>query len=132
MLGWPPTPARSPRESDRRHRRHLRLLARITARPARPHETRGASVVRPVVFGAADGLVCDLSLIMGVAAAAKEDPHAILVAGIAGLLAGCFSMAVGQYVSVTGQREMLDYQVALQRRQLGPTPERERAILVTI
>jgi VIT1/CCC1 family predicted Fe2+/Mn2+ transporter len=97
-----------------------------------PHETRGASVVRPIVFGATDGLVCNLSLIMGVAAAAREDPHSIVVAGIAGLLAGGFSMAVGEYVSVSSQREILDYQVALERRQLADSPESEAAILTTI
>ena len=97
--------------------------------PASPHETRGASIVRPVVFGATDGLVCNLSLIMGVAGAAGEDPHSIVVAGIAGLLAGGFSMAVGEYVSVRSQRELLEYQIELQRRQLHNTPEQEAGIL---
>ena len=97
--------------------------------PASPHETRGASVVRPVVFGATDGLVCNLSLIMGVAGAAWQDPHAIVIAGVAGLLAGGFSMAVGEYISVQSQREMLDYQIDLQRHQLHHTPKQERQIL---
>jgi vacuolar iron transporter family protein len=97
--------------------------------PASPHETRGASVVRPVVFGATDGLVCNLSLIMGVAGAAGEDPHSIIIAGVAGLLAGGFSMAVGEYVSVRSQRELLEYQIELQRHQLHHTPEQERSIL---
>ncbi|MFI5261256.1 MAG: VIT1/CCC1 transporter family protein [Candidatus Limnocylindrales bacterium] len=88
--------------------------------------------MRPVVFGATDGLVCNLSLIMGVAAAAREDPHSIVIAGVAGLLAGGFSMAVGEYISVKGQREVLDYQIALQRHQLRHTPEQERAILQDI
>jgi VIT1/CCC1 family predicted Fe2+/Mn2+ transporter len=100
--------------------------------PDSPHETRGSSVVRPVVFGATDGLVCNLSLIMGVAGAAGEDPHAIVIAGIAGILAGGFSMAVGEYVSVRSQRELLDYQVELQRHQLVHTPEQERSILTQI
>lgn len=108
------------------------LKARVRAlrdAPASPHETRGASVVRPVVFGATDGLVCNLSLIMGVAGAAGQDPHAIVIAGVAGLLAGGFSMAVGEYISVQSQREMLDYQIDLQRHQLHHTPEQEREIL---
>src|SRR5664280_1579313 len=104
----------------------------FTEPPASPHETRGASVVRPVVFGATDGLVCNLSLIMGVAGAAGEDPHSIVIAGIAGLLAGGFSMAVGEYISVRSQREMLDYQIELQRHQLDHTPEEESKILRTI
>lgn len=100
--------------------------------PSNPHETRGASVVRPVVFGATDGLVCNLSLIMGVAAAAREDPHSIVIAGIAGLLAGGFSMAVGEFVSVQSQHELLDYQIDLQRHQLNNSPDRERDILMDI
>ena len=104
-------------------------LERLRRPPANPHETRGASVVRPVVFGATDGLVCNLSLIMGVAGAAGEDPHSIMIAGVAGLLAGGFSMAVGEYVSVRSQRELLDYQIELQRHQLHNTPEQERKIL---
>jgi VIT1/CCC1 family predicted Fe2+/Mn2+ transporter len=100
--------------------------------PESPHETRGASVVRPVVFGATDGLVCNLSLIMGVAGAASEDPHSIVIAGIAGLLAGGFSMAVGEYISVQSQRELLDYQIDLQRLQLHQTPEQEHDILCEI
>jgi vacuolar iron transporter family protein len=111
------------------------LMARLKAlreTPASPHETRGASVVRPVVFGATDGLVCNLSLIMGVAGAAGEDPHSIVIAGIAGLLAGGFSMAVGEYVSVQSQRELLDYQADLQRHQLHHTPQQEHDILCEI
>jgi VIT1/CCC1 family predicted Fe2+/Mn2+ transporter len=96
-------------------------LRSVLKPPASPHETRGASVVRPIVFGATDGLVCNLSLIMGVAGAAGEDPHSIIIAGVAGLLAGGFSMAVGEYISVRSQRELLDYQIDLQRHQLHYT-----------
>src|SRR5674476_1159653 len=66
------------------------------------------------------------------ACASSHDAHAIVLAGIAGLLAGSFSMAVGEYVSVRSQHELLDYQVELQRDQLRETPDRERAILVEI
>ncbi len=107
------------------------LGARV-GRPTSPHETRGASVLRPAVFGATDGLVANASLIMGIAGASSEDPHAIVLAGVAGLLAGSFSMAVGEYVSVRSQRELLDYQVELQRQQLRQTPAQERAILIEI
>ncbi len=113
-------------------RKVTELRARVRALrepPASPHETRGASVVRPVVFGATDGLVCNLSLIMGVAGAAGEDPHSIVIAGVAGLLAGAFSMAVGEYISVQSQREILAYQIDLQRHQLHHTPKQERQIL---
>jgi len=65
--------------------------------------------------------VCNLSLIMGVAGAAGEKANSIVIAGVAGLLAGGFSMAVGEYVSVGSQRELLDYQIELQRHQLHNT-----------
>jgi VIT1/CCC1 family predicted Fe2+/Mn2+ transporter len=92
------------------------------------HETRATSVLRPIVFGANDGLVSNLALVMGVAGANAE-PGVIVLAGIAGLLAGAFSMGVGEYISVQSQRELLDFQVAFQRKQLREAPEQERAIL---
>ncbi len=96
--------------------------------PSGPHDTPGASIVRPVVFGASDGLVSNLALIMGVGAA-SNDGHTVMIAGIAGLLAGAFSMAVGEYISVRSQREVLDYQVALEQAQLREDPSSEAAIL---
>jgi VIT1/CCC1 family predicted Fe2+/Mn2+ transporter len=96
-----------------------------------PHETRANSVLRPIVFGANDGLVSNLALVMGVAGA-TSDTGLILLAGIAGLIAGAFSMGVGEYISVQSQRELLDYQVAFQRKQLREAPEQERAILARI
>jgi vacuolar iron transporter family protein len=119
----------TPTATSPAHASLIDRVRRLRQPPASPHETRGASVVRPVVFGATDGLVCNLSLIMGVAGAAGEDAHSIVIAGIAGLLAGGFSMAVGEYVSVRSQRELLDYQIELQRHQLHHTPEQERDIL---
>lgn len=99
--------------------------------PTSPHETRANSVLRPVVFGANDGLVSNLALVMGVAGA-NPPPGMIVLAGVAGLLAGAFSMAVGEYISVRSQRELLDYQVAFQRHQIAEVPEQERAILRSI
>jgi VIT1/CCC1 family predicted Fe2+/Mn2+ transporter len=68
---------------------------------------------------------------MGVAGA-NPAPGVIVLAGIAGLLAGAFSMAVGEYISVQSQRELLEYQVEFERRQLEATPEKEYDILVEI
>lgn len=96
--------------------------------PTSPHENRANSVLRPIVFGANDGLVSNLALVMGVAGA-DPAPHIIVLAGVAGLLAGAFSMAVGEYISVQSQRELLDYQIAFQRHQLEEVPDQERAIL---
>jgi vacuolar iron transporter family protein len=97
--------------------------------PTAPHETRANSVLRPIVFGANDGLVSNLALVMGVAGADPQ-PGVIVLAGIAGLIAGAFSMGVGEYISVQSQRELLDFQYAFQRKQLREAPEQERAILV--
>lgn len=104
-----------------------RLLPEASA----AHETRVNTVLRPIVFGANDGLVSNLALVMGVAGA-TSDPAFIVLAGIAGLIAGAFSMGVGEYISVQSQRELLDYQVAFQRKQLREAPEQERAILSRI
>ena len=111
---------------------HLRRLAsRESDRlpdPTSSHETRANAVLRPIVFGANDGLVSNLALVMGVAGANAE-PAVIVLAGIAGLLAGAFSMGVGEYISVQSQRELLDFQLAFQRHQLRGAPEQEHAIL---
>jgi VIT1/CCC1 family predicted Fe2+/Mn2+ transporter len=96
-----------------------------------PHESRASGILRPVVFGGNDGLVSNLALVMGVAGAAPE-PSVIVLAGIAGLLAGAFSMAVGEYVSVKSQAELLEYQIVFQRHQLETIPEQERQILIEI
>lgn len=96
--------------------------------PTSPHETSLNAVLRPIVFGANDGLVSNLALVMGVAGA-TTDPSMIVLAGIAGLIAGAFSMGVGEYISVQSQRELLDYQIAFQRKQLREVPEQERRIL---
>ena len=97
--------------------------------PTAPHETRANSVLRPVVFGANDGLVSNLALVMGVAGASAE-PGVIVLAGVAGLIAGAFSMGVGEYISVQSQRELLDFQYAFQRKQLREAPDQEREVLV--
>jgi len=99
--------------------------------PRAPHETRVNTILRPVVFGANDGLVSNLALVMGVAGAAPE-PGVIVLAGIAGLIAGAFSMGVGEYISVQSQRELLEYQLRFQRHQLETVPEQERRILAEI
>ena len=123
------TESRAPRAPGRGIRSWWRFAL---AGPTSPHETRGASVLRPAVFGATDGLVANVSLIMGVAGVSSGDAHTVVLAGIAGLMSGSFSMAVGEYISVRSQHELLDYQVELQRQQLRQTPEQERAILVEI
>ena len=76
------------------------------------------------MFGVNDGLVSNASLILGVAGAGP-DPRVIMLSGVAGLLAGAFSMAAGEYLSVRSQREMLEYQIGLEREELSQYPEEE-------
>jgi VIT1/CCC1 family predicted Fe2+/Mn2+ transporter len=91
----------------------------------------GAGTLRAIVFGASDGLVSNLSLVMGVAGATAE-PSFILLSGIAGLLAGAFSMAAGEYISVRSQVEVLERQIALERAELAAIPDEEFEELVAI
>jgi VIT1/CCC1 family predicted Fe2+/Mn2+ transporter len=91
----------------------------------------GGNALRAGVFGVNDGLVSNAALIYGVAGAASE-PSVIVLTGIAGLLAGAFSMAAGEYVSVRAQREMFEYQIGLERDELDQYPEEEAAELALI
>ena len=106
----------------------IAALARVPRAPTSPHESRATSFLRPAVFGGSDGLVSNLSLVMGVAGA-SSDNQTIVIAGIAGLIAGAFSMAVGEYISVRSQHELFDAQLQLQRRQLREDHDGERRIL---
>jgi len=87
--------------------------------------------LRAAVFGVNDGLVSNTSLILGVAGASSRG-DVILLSGIAGLLAGAFSMAAGEYVSVRSQRELFESQIALERAELDEYPAEEAAELALI
>ncbi len=89
------------------------------------------NALRAGIFGVNDGLVSNAALIYGIAGAAAE-PSAIVLTGIAGLLAGAFSMAAGEYVSVRAQREMFEYQIGLERDELERYPDEEAAELALI
>ena len=95
------------------------------------HRGGRAGNLRAGVFGMNDGLVSNLSLVLGVAAAGSGH-EALLVTGLAGLLAGAFSMAVGEYVSVSSQRDVLERQVELERRELAEAPEEEAEELLQL
>jgi VIT1/CCC1 family predicted Fe2+/Mn2+ transporter len=84
-----------------------------------------------VIFGVSDGLVSNTSLVMGITGA-SPDPHFILLAGIAGLLAGSFSMAAGEYISMQSQRELYERQIALERAEMEAMPDEEQAELAAI
>lgn len=87
--------------------------------------------LRAAVFGINDGLVSNTSLIMGVAGA-MADAKMVMLTGIAGLLAGAFSMAAGEFVSVRSQRELYEYQIGLEREELAEYPEEEAEELALI
>jgi VIT1/CCC1 family predicted Fe2+/Mn2+ transporter len=95
------------------------------------HGVPGGGSLRAAVFGVNDGLVSNASLIMGVAGA-SGDPSVIVLSGVAGLLAGAFSMAAGEYVSVRAQREFYEYQIGLEREELDQYPREEAAELALI
>jgi len=126
-------------DEERAHQAVLAGLGRgqpLEARAAiavreRWHRGGRAGSIRAAVFGMNDGLVSNLSLVLGVAGAGAES-HALVVTGFAGLLAGSFSMAVGEYTSVASQRDILKRQVDLERRELEEAPEEEAAELALI
>src|SRR5262249_7099073 len=108
-----------------------RINASEIAARERWHRAGQSGTLRAIIFGVSDGLVGNLSLVMGVAGASSE-PRFILLAGIAGLLAGAFSMAAGEYISMKSQRELYERQIALERAELEAMPEEEQAELAAV
>ena len=95
------------------------------------HRGAGGNSLRAAVLGANDGLVSNLSLVMGVAGAATS-AHTILITGIAGLVAGSCSMAMGEWLSVNSARELNQKQIATEAAELEQSPEEEKEELVLI
>jgi vacuolar iron transporter family protein len=102
-------------------------LARLEGR----HRAMGGNALRAAVLGADDGLVSNLSLVMGVAGAALAN-RAILVTGFAGLLAGATSMALGEWLSVQSSRELNQRQISLEAAELAEHPAEEEEELALI
>jgi vacuolar iron transporter family protein len=96
------------------------FLGRLEGR----HRSVGGNALRAAVLGANDGLCSNLSLVMGVAGA-SVDSHGILVTGLAGLLAGAGSMALGEWVSVTSSRELAQREIRIESSELREDPEGE-------
>lgn len=120
-------------------RSHARLLRTISggvpggelARFEGRHRAIGGNALRAAVLGANDGLLSNFSLIMGVAGADLAS-ESILITGIAGLLAGAGSMALGEWISVQSSRELQEHQIEVERAELAVMPEEEREELVLI
>jgi VIT1/CCC1 family predicted Fe2+/Mn2+ transporter len=102
-------------------------LARVEGR----HRNVGGNALRAAVLGANDGLCSNLALVMGIAGA-QTSSHAILVTGLAGLVAGACSMALGEWVSVTSSRELAERELRVERDELLAAPEEEREELQLI
>ncbi len=96
------------------------------------HRVGRSGTLRAVIFGVSDGLVSNLALVMGVAGASGGEGSFVLLAGVAGLLAGACSMAAGEYISMQSQRELFERQIALERAELEAMPEEEQAELAAV
>ena len=96
------------------------FLGRLEGR----HRAVGGNALRAAVLGANDGLCSNLSLVMGVAGA-SIDRHGILITGVAGLIAGACSMALGEWVSVTSARELAEREIRIESSELQEDPKGE-------
>ena len=122
---------------------HARLLTQITksvrggisggvlAQMEGRHRSAGGNALRAAVLGANDGLVSNLSLVMGVAGATLAG-KGVLIAGLAGLLAGAISMALGEWLSVQSSRELYGHQIATEKEEIENAPEEEAEELALI
>ena len=107
-------------------------VGRAIAKSETWHRAGRSGTLRAVIFGVSDGLVSNLALVMGVAGASSGVGNFVLLAGIAGLLAGAFSMAAGEYISMQSQRELFERQIALERSEMEAMPEEEEAELASV
>ena len=131
--------AKSLAPDEREHRRTMSRLERgEISQPAAAiahregwHRTGGGGTLRATVFGVSDGLVSNSALVMGFAGA-QTNGEFVLLAGVAGLLAGAFSMGSGEYVSMRAQKELFERQIELEREELALSPDEERKELVLI
>ncbi len=99
--------------------------------PADHHRDVTGGPLRPAVFGAMDGLVSNFALIAGVAGSGAG-PSTVALAGVAGLVAGAFSMAAGEYISVASQTELTRAEIAMEQREIARNPAAEMAELAAL
>ncbi|MFE6638620.1 VIT1/CCC1 transporter family protein [Streptomyces tendae] len=95
------------------------------------HRDVNGGWLRPAVFGAMDGLVSNLALMTGVAGGTASQ-QTVVISGLAGLAAGAFSMAAGEYTSVASQRELVEAELDVERRELRKHPADEEAELAAL
>jgi vacuolar iron transporter family protein len=126
------TAATSMTSEEHSHARVLRSILAKTgmgaasfSRTEKGHQRLGGNTLRAAVLGSNDGLSSNLSLVMGVAGA-TVDTHTLLLTGVAGLLAGACSMAMGEWISVTSSRELAEREIRTEKDELEANPEEER------
>ena len=95
------------------------------------HRNVQGGSARAAVFGISDGLVSNVGLVLGTAAAGAA-PGVVRLAGFVGLFAGAFSMAAGEYVSMKAQAELLERELDMERREIAHRPDREQLELAAI
>ena len=123
-------------QEERRHSRVLSELANNNDALAGIRAAAASGIgdggrLRAAVLGVNDGLVSNFSLIMGVAGGTKNHEF-VLLAGVAGLLAGAFSMAAGEYISMRSQRDVYEHRLRMEKAELEEWPEEEEEELVLI
>ncbi len=139
-LTQPETASSSMPAEERSHQRVLRTIRETSksgmegptvARLEGRHRAAGGNALRAAVLGANDGLVSNLSLVMGVAGA-KLPGQGVLITGLAGLLAGAGSMALGEWLSVQSSRELYMRQIGIEKQELETSPAQEAEELALI
>ena len=128
--------ARDFAQEERRHARVLREMANgqgalEAIRAEARHSASEGGRLRAAVLGVNDGLVSNFSLVMGVAGG-TSDTGFVLLAGVAGLMAGAFSMAAGEYISMRSQRDVYEHRISMEQAELEEWPEEEEEELVLI
>ena len=103
-------------------------VARLEGR----HRAVAGNALRAAVLGANDGLLSNFSLVMGVAGRGARSGRSILIAGLAGLMAGAGSMALGEWISVQSSRELYHHQIGIEQRELEEIPAEEEEELKLI
>lgn len=137
--GQPDTEAREFSRDEKSHARMLSMASHSTgglpggnvAQLEGRHRASGGNALRAAVLGANDGLVSILSLVMGVAGATNSNSD-VLIAGLAGLLAGAGSMALGEWLSVQSSRELYEHQIKIEAEEIAESPEEEQEELALI
>lgn len=131
--------AEAPDSMASQERMHGRIVSALQggtagnriARSEGRHRAGAGGALRAAVFGINDGLLSNLSLVMGVSGG-TQNKHFVILAGVAGLVAGAFSMASGEWVSVRSQRELYEREIEVEREEIAAFPEEEAEELALI